>query len=131
MFPQPFVQVMRNVGQCHIFLLIRTFSFTMTASQSPLTLTQPTFHFLLFFVYFPTIQQPSFPPFSTSCLPCPPSILSRSAVSGPGRFAGGGDSQGVESEAFKSLFISEAIRRHLVPHAQFVTEQNARRCPWG
>ncbi len=31
----------------------------------------------------------------------------------------------------QNLFISEAILRHLVPHGQFVTMRNARRCPWG
>lgn len=29
------------------------------------------------------------------------------------------------------LFISKAILRHRVPHGQFVTMWNARRCPWG
>lgn len=31
----------------------------------------------------------------------------------------------------QNVFISEAILRHLVPHGQFVTMWNARRCPWG
>lgn len=48
-------------------------------------------------------------------------ILTRSAVFGPG----GGE------WSIQNLFISEAIWRHLVPHGQFVTVLNARRCPWG
>lgn len=101
----------------------------MTASQS--TLAFNFFHFSLFFVYFLTIQQLPLTPCCTSCFPwLPPSWVDLQCLV-LGGFLGEGTHGGVESEAFKSLFISEAIRRHLVPHAQFVTEQNARRCPWG
>lgn len=75
----------------------------------------PAYLSLLIFFYFLTLWHPS------SLFPVFP-ILTRSAVSGPG---------GAASGTFKSLFISEAILRHLVPHGQFVTMQNARRCPWG
>lgn len=122
---------MLNGGLCRIFPLIQGFSFTVTASQSTLTLTQPSFHFFLFFVYFLTFQPPSFPPFCAFCIPCLLPFWVDLQFPVLGGLLGGGDSRVLESEAFKSLFISEAIRRHLVPHAQFVTEQNARRCPWG
>lgn len=112
--PWPSIHNMLNGWLCHFSCSIWAFSFSITPRQSALILTQPTFHFLFFF-YFLTLWHPSspFPVFPT---------LTRSAVSGPG---------GAASGTFKSLFISEAILRHLVPHGQFVTMQNARRCPWG
>lgn len=75
----------------------------------------PSLPFTSYFFSFLTLWHPSSP------FPVFP-ILTRSAVSGPG---------GAASGTFKSLFISEAFLRHLVPHGQFVTMQNARRCPWG
>lgn len=95
--------------------LFNTAFFLFYHTQTVSSDIDPAYLSLLIFFYFLTLWHPSSP------FPVFP-ILTRSAVSGPG---------GAASGTFKSLFISEAILRHLVPHGQFVTMQNARRCPWG
>lgn len=89
----------------------RLFLFYQSQTQSALILALPTFH-LLFCLFSDIVT------FLLSFLSLPFRQDLQFPVLG-----------GVWN--IQNLFISEAILRHLVPHGQFVTMWNARRCPWG
>lgn len=87
---------MLNGRLCGVFPLIRAFSLTMTASQ-PASHSDTDTAFLshlLIFCLFSDIPTTPFPTLLYLLPPLSTPILSRSAVSAPGRFAGGGDSRG-------------------------------------
>lgn len=62
--PWPSIHNMLNGWLCHFSCSIRAFSFSITPRQSALILTQPTFHFLFFFLFSDTLT----PLLPLSCL---------------------------------------------------------------